>query len=893
MKFSSSRFIARSSSRDSLVWIDRISIGVILLSLAGASFYFLWQRAGLHREIAAIRLRHESEDRAILESKAEHVQGLLREIYEGGRAIAMLPDVRNIEGKNKTPGARMGGARERQSSQAEKTVRELYDVFSAGTRVSEIYCVLKGFHPDLTGNGTKGERPFFEVVGEEPRPGAAAEDEDNAYESEEYAWLAKEVRRMEAVAQGSRLSPTLSPELVTCGDHDGADHTSADSRRGFILAVPFYHHASGRFSGVIAMIFQKSAWEKILAGSSTNGLSGRFLLVRSDTGMRISDASEPAMKAEMERTPLQSPALIRLALEERGFPGWDLYYRWDEADLQWDIGGQTAAFYRRSETVVLLVGALIVLTLLGRRILRTNGALRLRVRELKEAHQRIGEQNALLDEAQDAIFMFGLDFRVQLWNRAAERFYGFAAADARGRDAREVLFSRAAGVVPTMEDILAAGKWVGELIYKVAEGKALTVESHWLVLHDEQGKPKAIFVVDSNMTEKKSFEAQLRRAQRMENVGALASGVAHDLNNALTPVIVGMQLLEETRDEEGRRGLQQTILSSALRGTAMVKQILGFVRGTQGVDGEVQIRHLIEEMVKIVRDTFPKTITIESRMGKDLWPICGNVTELHQVLLNLCVNARDAMMPGGGRLMLSAENVTLDAKEVEGREGVVPGKFLVLAVADSGSGIPAHVLPKIFEPLFTTKDPDKGTGLGLSTVAGIVRRMGGFISVESTIGIGTKFLIHLPALISSEKKEMEEKLERGELPVGGGEKILLVDDDNTVRRLSKVMLENYGYRVVTATNGLEAVSLFSHQMETIDLVISDVDMPYMDGIDVAAALHLKKASVPIVLISGSELTKEQLAGIDRESLGFLIKPYTVEGLIREVARHTGAVAPRG
>ena len=264
------------------------------------------------------------------------------------------------------------------------------------------------------------------------------------------------------------------------------------------------------------------------------------------------------------------------------------------------------------------------------------------------------------------------------------------------------------------------------------------------------------------------------------------------------------------------------------------------------------------------------------------------------MLLNLCVNARDAMMPRGGRLIIAAENKVLAARDVMGREGVLPGSFLLLSVIDSGSGIPPHVLPRIFEPLFTTKDPGKGTGLGLSTVAGIVRRMGGFITVESEQGIGTRFLIHLPALTNVPVEE--KKGPTAGLPVGKGEKILLVDDDNTVRRLSKVMLENYGYRVVTATNGLEGVSVFNQHEETICLVISDLDMPYMGGVEVMAALRRKRADLPVILISGTEMTDAQLAELEEaklnsERLGFLIKPYTVEGLIREVARHTGAVPP--
>ncbi len=388
-----------------------------------------------------------------------------------------------------------------------------------------------------------------------------------------------------------------------------------------------------------------------------------------------------------------------------------------------------------------------------------------------------------------------------------------------------------------------------------------------------------------------SYEEQLRRGQWMENIGALAAGVAHDLNNALTPVLIGLQLVRDTHDEEERQALFETIDSSAQRGAAMVKQILTFVRGKRGEDGPLRMAHLIEEMAKIVRDTFPHCISIETDVERGLWNVCGNATEMHQILLNLCVNARDAMMPQGGHLLVKATNVILDERLVPPGEEIAPGPFVVLRVGDSGCGIPPEVMARIFEPLFTTKEPGKGSGLGLSTVIGIVRRLGGFVRVESEVGKGTRFLLHFPALFVGQGEEGEEVDLRSDIPLGNGKRVLFIDDDNVVRRVSKSLMEVYGYRVTTAANGVEAVPLLDK--EKFDLVISDIDMPYMDGFEVLSAVREKVPEQPFFFISGTQIDDHYLMEIERSGLDFLPKPYTVEQLLRASANQLGLLSPAG
>ncbi len=286
--------------------------------------------------------------------------------------------------------------------------------------------------------------------------------------------------------------------------------------------------------------------------------------------------------------------------------------------------------------------------------------------------------------------------------------------------------------------------------------------------------------------EKKKLEADFLRAQRMDSIGALAGGIAHDLNNALAPVLMSVELLKNCDDNAVRQKFLDIIGSSAQRATGMVKQILGFARGRGGI-GPVPVSRRIREMAKIVQDTFPKSITISVNPGGDeLWQVRSDATELHQVLLNLCVNARDAM-PNGGRLTLSAQNVRLD-QEAASRLKTVPGPCILLSVADTGCGIPPNVLTRIFEPFFTTKLPDKGTGLGLSTVASIVKNQKGCIDVETEIGRGTEFKVYLPA-VEAAPNELEVKSQNTTLPTGHGELILVIEDEEAVCELTKTTLE--------------------------------------------------------------------------------------------------------
>ncbi len=378
--------------------------------------------------------------------------------------------------------------------------------------------------------------------------------------------------------------------------------------------------------------------------------------------------------------------------------------------------------------------------------------------------------------------------------------------------------------------------------------------------------------------EREKLEQQILRSQRMEGIGALAGGIAHDLNNALVPVVVGSHMLQDGGDNcPDRKQVLELIESSGRRCTALVKQMLTFARGSREESSSVPIRHLIQEMAGIARDTFPKNIEVNRTFSKDLWNVQGNATELHQVLLNLCVNARDAM-PNGGRLLISAENVELSEQLLA---EALPGPYVALTVADTGSGIAPEVRARLFEPFFTTKGPNKGTGLGLSTVASIVKRHKGFIEVRSEVGKGTEFRIFIPAAPNAEVAPVDPTAST--LPFGHGELIMLVDDEKSILEIGRSALENYGYAVVTAANGLEAIASFELHKRAISVIVMDTDMPYLDGAGALQAIRKTGSDVPVILASATASDTSLLSRADLQNVGRLIKPYGIPDLLHRVA----------
>ena len=497
--------------------------------------------------------------------------------------------------------------------------------------------------------------------------------------------------------------------------------------------------------------------------------------------------------------------------------------------------------------------------------------------ERKHAEEKIREQAALLDKAHDAIIVCDLDGRIIFWNRSAERIYGWSASEAAGRRVGQILFDQ----IPlsfreARQSVAERGEWRGEFQQITKDEQPVMVQSSWTLVRDTEGRPKSELIINTDITEQKQLEEKFLRAQRLESLGALVSGIAHDLNNALVPVLAGAGLLRTMPLPEPAVEILKTMTASARRGANMVQQILTFARGGEGRKSLLHVNQLVNEMGKIITDTFPKSIQCRVRTGLDCWPVHGLPTQLHQVIMNLCINARDAM-PAGGTLTLATQNTVIHEAQAARHRGAAPGRYLCLSVNDTGLGIPQDQLTKIFQPFFTTKAPGQGTGLGLSTSLTIVKNHGGFMTVQSPAGNGTEFKVYLPA--SEPPGAPEPTPITAALPAGNGEGVLIVDDEAAILALSKTTLENYRYRVRTAASGPEAVAIFDAERNALPLVITDESMPFMDGTATVLALRKINPAVKIIVTGGHERRQEMEADRRVNADAFIEKPFTVEKLL--------------
>lgn len=500
------------------------------------------------------------------------------------------------------------------------------------------------------------------------------------------------------------------------------------------------------------------------------------------------------------------------------------------------------------------------------------------------AEDQLRQYLALLEKATDAIIVQDPDGRVEFWNQGAARLYGWSSVEAVGRDARRLLLNGSGDRLPEILDELAArGEWSGEIEMVAKNGRRLTVQSRWTVAEDSQGRPSAILVIDTDVTEARRLETQALRAQRMESLGTLAGGIAHDLNNVLAPILMTADLLEKRLQEPEELAMLQTIEAAALHGKDLIRQVLWFSRGVEGKRTPLRLEHLIQDVGRIIQDTFPRSIEIVLDLAPDLRPVMGDPTQLHQVLMNLCVNARDAM-PCVGILHLAAGNRTLDPQAVRHRFQVRPGAYVCLEVTDTGVGIAEEDLDKILEPFFTTKEPGQGTGLGLSTVHAIVTSHGGFLEVESEPGKGTTFRVYLPAA-EAPSVEVEERATAAEPPRGEDRLILVADDDPAFREVLRAILYDHGYRVLAAGDGAEAVALFADHHAEIAAVLVDLVMPCLDGVGTIRALRRIEPGVQVVAMSG---TADQWGSADRIGAAALLeKPFKAPQLFAALGRAMG------
>lgn len=504
-------------------------------------------------------------------------------------------------------------------------------------------------------------------------------------------------------------------------------------------------------------------------------------------------------------------------------------------------------------------------------------SIRYDITERKKQEERIREQAALLNKARDAIFVWSLDNTILYWNQSAERIYGWSGEEVIGKDVKKFLFgANQEQFEKVRKTVLERDEWIGELTQFTKKGDTRIIESRCSLARDDKGEPDYILAINTDVSERTKIETQLLRAQRMESIGTLAGGIAHDLNNVLSPIMMAVEILKlKVNDPEAAHWL--TLLQiNAERGADMVKQVLSFARGIEGERIPLVVRSLIKEIIKILRETLPKSITLKSNLATDLSLVSADATQIQQVLMNLCVNARDAIAHNG-EISIVAENIIIDEIYARTNLDAKPGKYVLITVGDTGTGINPSVIGRIFEPFFTTKEVGKGTGLGLSTVLTIVKSHGGFINVYSELGKGTRFEVYLPS-IETPQEATAEKV-KTQLPIGGGELVLIVDDEESIRLITKSTLETFGYRVLTASDGTEAIALYAQHQDSIKVVLTDMMMPFMDGHATVRALTKMNPNVKIIAASGLTVHEKELADVEGVKI-FLNKPYSAEKLLK-------------
>ncbi len=507
--------------------------------------------------------------------------------------------------------------------------------------------------------------------------------------------------------------------------------------------------------------------------------------------------------------------------------------------------------------------------------LRNEVSVRMRTEEaLRHAYETL---RSVFSASPHAIIAVDAQRNVRVWNPAAEKIFGWTEEEVIG------------GKVPFVtEETKETSRIFNE---KVLSGQTFTnLETH---RHRKDGAPVHVLVsaaptydiegaidgfltVTTDVTEYKKLENQLLRAQRLESLGTLASGIAHDLNNVLSPIVMALQLFRMKATDPAMVRTLDTLDSCTTRGANLIRQILTFARGVQGERAPIQTRHVLQEVEKVLVQTMPKSIAIEAEFPGDLWVVSADVTQLHQIVMNLGVNARDAMAEGG-KLTITAKNVVLDETYAAMNSGGATGPHVLIEVQDTGMGIPPAIKEKIFEPFFTTKDVGKGTGLGLSTVAAIVKSHQGFINVYSEVGRGTSFRIYFPALPGQAGQMVSDAVQA--IPVGNGETILVVDDEAAVRDIAKLTLETHGYAVLVAEDGADGVATYAKHASAVRLVISDMDMPVMNGAAMIRSLERLNSGIRVISTSGLAGNHQPSTFPFRVSLP---KPYTAEQLLRTV-----------
>lgn len=507
-------------------------------------------------------------------------------------------------------------------------------------------------------------------------------------------------------------------------------------------------------------------------------------------------------------------------------------------------------------------------------------AIRYEITERKLAEERIRQQASLLDKAQDAILVCDLNYQILYWNKGAERIYGWNSQEVLGKNIFDVCAGNRAELETANSVLLEKGEWKTVPKHSTKESVKIVVDSRWTLVRNEKGESDYYLITNTDVTEQKRTEEHLLRSQRMESIGTLAGGIAHDLNNILSPIILSVDMLQlNDLDQETRRWLG-VIKENAERGADLVKQVLNFARGMDGERISVQVKHIIKDLIAVLKGTLPKSINVMYDIEPELWTISADPTQIHQVLMNVCINSRDAM-PSGGTLSFIAANVELDENDTRMNAGAEPGRYIVVTVADTGVGMAPETKNRIFDPFFTTKETGTGTGLGLSILLSIVQSHRGFIDLYSEPGRGTRFSIYFP--VSESELKTDGKIGKLNIPEGSGQLILVVDDELNILDVTKATLEKFGYRVLTAQDGDAAINIYRKSVGKVSAVLTDMAMPNVDGIAMIRSLRDIDPNSIIIAMSGLTTSEQTAALQDLGVKTFVAKPFTAQKLLTVLA----------
>jgi PAS domain S-box-containing protein len=511
------------------------------------------------------------------------------------------------------------------------------------------------------------------------------------------------------------------------------------------------------------------------------------------------------------------------------------------------------------------------------------------ISERKEAEEQLLYQANLLQNVSDAIVATDLNFEITSWNQAAEALYGWPAREAIGQPVHEILQTEYPyeQYEQMQRRLLEQGIWKGEVIQKHKDGAAINILASVSLIKDSTGKPVGAVAALRDITERKQaekaqakLEEQLRQAQKMESIGRMAGGVAHDFNNLLTVIqgycgLMQAQIPSESPLLEDLKQIQRT----GERATALTRHLLAFSRKQILAPTPLDLNSLVTNLRKMLERLIGEDITLSTLLQPGLWTIIADPGQIEQVIMNLAVNARDAM-PTGGMLTIETSNVQLDENYLRTQLEAPSGSCVMLAVTDTGCGMDESVLAQIFEPFFTTKEQGKGTGLGLATAYGIIKQSGGDITVYSEPGQGATFRIYLPA---GEGTMSDLAVPQASAVIrGGNETILLVEDEETVRKLARTALQGRGYAILEASHGGEALSLFEQHQELIDLLVTDVVMPRMSGRELAEQLKALQPQLKVLFMSGYTDDAIVRHGLLAAEVEYLSKPFSLNSLASKV-----------